>query len=119
MRPREAPADMRPTHKAPADMRPTHEAAADMHAMPKAVAGIGVEVVVPVAAIRPSVAIPVVPPTGPTMDLVDEVGVFDGVTQAVGATKRDGGGRLGERAGSHDGCGCNSHCENPHGIPPE
>jgi len=48
------------------------------------------------------------------MDLVDEVGVFDGVAQAVGATKRDGGGGLYERAGSHDGCGCNSHCENPH-----
>jgi hypothetical protein len=30
------------------------------------------------------------------MDLVDEVGVFDGVSQAVGATKRDGSGGLDE-----------------------
>jgi hypothetical protein len=110
---------MRPTHKAPADMRPTYKAAADVHAMPEAVAGIGVKVVVPIAAIRPSVAIPVMSPTRPAMNLVDKVTIFDGVAQAVGATECDGGGRLYERAGSHDGCGCNSHCENPHGIPPE
>jgi hypothetical protein len=50
------------------------------------------------------------------MDLVDEVGVFDGLTQAVGATKRDGSGRFGEQAGGDDRCGCNGECESPHGI---
>jgi hypothetical protein len=75
-------------------MRPTYKAAADVHAMPEAVAGIGVEVVVPIAAIRPSVAIPVMSPTRPAMNLVDKVTIFDGVAQAVGATERDGGGRL-------------------------
>jgi len=50
------------------------------------------------------------------MDFVDEVGVFDGVTQAVGATERDGSGGLGEHAGGHDRCGGNDECESPHGV---
>src|SRR5262245_13808967 len=97
-------------------MRPTHKTAADVHAMPDAVAGIGVVVVPVVASIRPSPAIPVMPPTRAAMDFVDEVGVFDGVTQAVGATERDGSGGLGEHAGDHDRCGCNDECESPHGV---
>src|SRR5215471_19362633 len=100
MRPtHKASAHMRPTHKAPAEMRPTHEAAADEHA-PGAEAGIGVEVVgaiAVVAAIRPSPAIPVMPPTGPAMNLVDEAGVLDGGSKAAGATERDGGCGLGDK----------------------
>jgi len=41
------------------------------------------------------------------MHFVDEVGVFDGMTQAVGTTKRDGSGGLGEQAGSRNGCSGN------------
>src|SRR5215471_5498884 len=122
MRPtHKASAHMRPTHKAPAEMRPTHEAAADEHA-PGAEAGIGVEVVgaiAVVAAIRPPPTIPVMRPTRPAMDLVDEAGVLDGGSQAVGATERDGSGRFGDKAGGHDGCGRNGEYESPHGFPPE
>jgi hypothetical protein len=78
-------------------VRPTHVTADDeaaMDAMPTKRRAIEVALAIEVAAIRPSPTIPVMPPTWPAMDLVDEIGVFDGMTQAVGATERDGGGWL-------------------------
>src|SRR5437867_8759337 len=121
------PANMRPAHKGPTHERPAHMHAthmtpddeAAMDAMPTKRRAVEEALAIEVAAIRPSPAIPVMSPTRPAMNLVDKVTIFDGVTQAVGATKRDGSGGLGKRAGSHDGCGCNSHCKNPHGFPPE
>src|SRR5262245_4742002 len=115
------PAYMRPAHERPTDMHATHVAPADeaaMDVMP-AMAAEEVAVAIEVAAIRPSPAIPVMSPTRPAMNLVDEVGVFDGVTQAVGAAERDGGGGLGEQAGGHDRCSRNDQCECPHGFPPD
>src|SRR5262245_55751542 len=113
---------MRPTDVSPANVSPTHvmpsdEAAMDAMVMQKPVPrAVRVVVIVPIAAIRPSPTIPVMPPTRAAMDFVDEVGVFDGVTQAVGATERDGSGGLGEHAGGHDRCGGNDECESPHDV---
>src|SRR6266700_3440294 len=119
MRPRNAPADMR-AGKAPADMRPSmHKAPTDVHAMPPAEAGIGIVVVVPVAAIRPSPATKMMLPSGPAVNLVGEVGVFDGVTQAVSATEGNGRSRFGEPAEGHDRSGCHGERKDLHGFPPD
>ena len=113
---RNAPTDVRPS-KAPTDMRPTmHKAAADVHAMPVMVTGIGVEVIVPIAAVPPTPAAKMVPPSGPAVDLVGEVGVFDGVAQAIRAAECNCRSRFGEEAGSHDRCCCDGECKCPHGV---
>jgi hypothetical protein len=108
------PTDVSTTHVNPTHVMPNDEAAVD--AMPVVVAEEEVALAIAIAAIPPSPTIPVMPPTRSAMDFVDEVGVFDGVTQAVGATERDGSGGLGEHAGGHDRCGCNDECESPHGV---
>src|SRR5262245_10538816 len=111
------PAHMRPTHERSAHMHAIHMTPDDetaMDAMPTKRRAVEEAVAIVVAAIRPSPAIPVMSPTRPAMNLVDKVGVFDGVAQAVGATERDGGGGLGEHAGGHGRCGCNDQCECPH-----
>jgi hypothetical protein len=113
---------MTPTRVNPAHMNPTHvmpsdEAAMDAVVVQKPVPWAErVVVVVAIAAVPPSPATQVMAPTRPAMDFVDEVSVFDGVPQAVGATERDGSGGLGEQAGAHDRCGCNDECESPHGV---
>jgi hypothetical protein len=118
-RPRSAPTDMR-SRNAATDVRPSmHKAAADVHAMPPAEAGRGVEGVVPVAAIRPSPSAKVMRASRPAVHLVGEVGVFDGVTQAVSATECNGRSRFGERAEGHDRSGCHGECKDLHGFPPD
>jgi hypothetical protein len=101
----------------PTNMMPNDEAAMDAMVVPKPVPWAErVVVIVPITSIPPSPATQVMPPARATMDLVDEVGVFDGVTQAVGATERDGSGGLGEQVGAYDRCGCNDESESPHGV---
>src|SRR5262245_5582406 len=112
---------MRPADVSPADVgphvMPSDEAAMDAMVMQKPVPrAVRVVVIVPIAAIPPSPTIPVMPPTRAAMDFVGEAGVFDGVTQGVGATERDGSGGLGEQTGAHDRCGGNDECESPHGV---
>src|SRR5262249_11227160 len=115
------PAYKRPAHVHPAHVDPTHvtpDNEVAMDAMPTKRRAVEEALAIEVAAIRPSPAIPVMPPTWPAMDFVDEVGVFDGVTQAVGATERNGSGGLAEQAGSRNGCSCKGQCECPHGVTP-
>src|SRR5882757_3136467 len=115
-----APAAMRSMRNAPTDVRPTmHKAPTDVHAMPPAEAGIGIVVVVPIAAIRPSPATKVMRASGPAVDLVGEVGIFDGVTQAVSATEGNGRSRFGEHAEDHGRRSCNGECKDLHGFSPD
>jgi hypothetical protein len=103
--------------EASADMRPTiDEAATAVHAMPVVIAGIGVEVVVPIAAVPPSPATKMMRASRPAVNLVGEAGVLDGVTQAVRAAEGDRRGRICEEAGSRDGCCCDGECECSHGV---
>ena len=113
---------MRPMRNAPTDVRPTmHKAPTDVHAMHAvdavvAEARVGIEVVVPIAAVPIAPAAKMMPPSRPAVHLVGEVGVFDGVTQAIGATECYRCSRIGERADSHDRRGCDGKCERLHGV---
>ena len=103
------------------DMRPTmHKAAADVHAMPTVYSVVTEEaeivVVVPIAAVPIAPAAKMMPPSRPAVHLVSDIGVFDGVTQAVRATECDCFGRIGERAEGHDRSGCHGECERLHGV---
>src|SRR5262245_5605110 len=116
VRPGNTAADMR-ARKAPTDMRPTmHMVATDVHPMPVVVAGIRVEIVVPVAAVPPSPAAKMMRASWPAVDLVGEVGVLDGVTQAVRAAEGNRRSRVCEETGSRDGCCCDGECESFHGV---
>jgi hypothetical protein len=53
------------------------------------------------------------------VNLVGEIGVFDGVTQAVSATECNCRSRFGERAEGHDRSGCHGECKDLHGFPPD
>jgi len=75
-----------------------------------------IEVVVSVAAVPPSPATKMMQPSWPAVHLVGDVGVFDGVTQAVRAIQRDWCRGLRERTGDNDGRGCNGHCKHSHGV---
>jgi hypothetical protein len=98
-----------------------HKAPTDVHAMRSvysvvAEVRIGIEVAVPTAAVPPTPAAKMMQASGPAVHLVGEVGVFDGVTQAIGATECDRFSRIGERADSHDRGGCHGKCERLHGV---
>src|SRR5215510_14348545 len=120
-----APTAVRPMRNAPTDVRPAmHKAPTDVHAM-HTVDAVAVEaririvVVVPIAAVPPTPATKMMPPSRPAVHLVGKVGVFDGVTQAVCATEGDRFSRIGERAEGHDRGGRHGECERLHGCPPD